>query len=62
MIKTTMIKEPIVVVDYGDRLDTKINNFIRDIKTKKIIDIKFAPTGADNRPTALVIYEEDENE
>ena len=61
MIKTAMIKEPIVVVDYGDRLDTKINNFIRDIKAKKIIDIKFAATGQDNRATALVIYEEEEN-
>lgn len=62
MIKTAMIKEPIVVVEYKDRLDTKINNFIRDIKAKKIIDIKFAPTGTDNRPTALVIYEVEEND
>lgn len=61
MIKTEMIKEPIVVVEHEDRLDTKINNFIRDCKAK-VIDIKFAATGQDNRATALVIYEGGENE
>lgn len=57
MIKTRMIRESIIVAEEKDRLDTKINSFIKDSKTK-IIDIKFASTGKDNRPTALIIYEE----
>lgn len=40
-----------------DRLDTKINEFIKD---KRIVDIKF--TSVNNRATALVIYEVEENE
>lgn len=61
MIRTIMLRDSIVYVEREDRLDAKINDFIRDSKAK-IIDIKFAPTGTDNRPTALVIYEVEENE
>lgn len=61
MVRTIMLRDSIVYVEREDRLDAKINDFIRDSKAK-IIDIKFAPTGADNRPTALVIYEVEENE
>ncbi len=55
MIKTRMIQDGIMSCD--DRLDTKINEFIKD---KKILDIKF--TSVNNRATALVIYEVQNNE
>jgi hypothetical protein len=55
MIKTKMIQD---AASYSeDRLDTKINNFIKE-NNIKIIDIKFASTG-NNRPTALIIYKEE---
>jgi len=50
IIKTKMIQDGVLTCD--DRLDTKINEFIKD---KKIVDIKF--TSVNNRATALIIYE-----
>lgn len=58
MIKTIMLKDGYFHCD--PRLHTEINKFIEEHKVK-VIDIKFAATGKDNTPTALVIYEEDEN-
>ena len=54
MIKTRMIQDGVLSCD--DRLDDKINKFIKD---KIIVDIKF--TSVNNRATALVIYEVEEN-
>ena len=54
MIKTRMIQDGVLSCD--DRLDDKINKFIKD---KIIVDIKF--TSVNNRATALVIYEVEDN-
>ena len=55
MIKTKMMQDGVLSCE--DRLDDKINDFIKD---KKIIDIKF--TSVNNRATALIIYKVEENE
>lgn len=52
MIKTEMIKDGALACD--DRLDTKINEFIKE-NNIKVIDIKFA--SVKDRATALIIYE-----
>ena len=49
-----MIQDGVLSCDY--RLDEKINEFIKD---KRIVDIKF--TSVNNRATALVIYEVEDN-
>ena len=56
MIKTKMIQDACLSCD--DRLDTKINDFIEE-KNIKVVDIKF--TSVNNRATALVIYEVQDN-
>lgn len=61
MIKTKMLRESIMATEPEDMLEVRVNNFIKKSKVK-IIDIKFAATGNDNRPTALVIYEVEEND
>jgi len=61
MIKTKMIEDACLTCD--DRLDTKINDFIKRNSIKdnvKFIDIKF--TSVNNRATALIIYEVEDNE
>ena len=57
MIKTKTIQDGVITCD--TRLDEKINEFIEknDIK---VVDIKF--TSVNNRATALIIYEVEENE
>ena len=59
MIKTKMLHDGIMSCD--DRLDYKINKFIEEMDIK-VVDIKFAPIGRDNRPTALIIYEVEDDE
>ena len=59
MIKTKLIEDNYMSCE--TRLDTKINNFIEE-KNIKVVDIKFAPTLKDNRATALIIYEVEEDE
>lgn len=56
MIKTKMIEDGFFSYD---ALENKINNFIKT-NNIKVIDIKFAATGKDNRATALIIYEVEE--
>ncbi len=56
MIKTKMIKNS--NTDFND-LDTKINDFIKSNNITVIIDIKFISLL--DRPTALIIYKEEEN-
>ena len=66
MIKTKMIQDGASYCD--DRLDTKINDFIEKNNIKdnvsfndvRFIDIKF--TSVNNRATALIIYEVEEDE
>ncbi len=61
MIKTKMIQDGILSCD--DRLDTKINDFIERNSIRdnvRFIDIKLA--SVNNRATALIIYEVEENE
>ncbi len=55
IIKTKMIQDGVLTCD--DRLDTKINEFIKD---KRIVDIKF--TSVNNRATALIVYEVEEDD
>ena len=55
MIKTRMIQDGVLSCD--DRLDDKINEFIKD---KRIVDIKF--TSVNNRATALIVYEVEEDD
>ncbi len=57
MIKTKMIQDGALSCE--TRLDTKINNFIEE-KNIKVVDIKF--TSVNNRATALIIYEVEDNE
>lgn len=57
MIQTKMIIDAYYTCD--ERLDTKINKFIKE-KHIKVIDIKFAGIREDNRATALIIYEVEE--
>lgn len=52
MIKTKMIQDGTFTC--SDRLDDKINEFIKR-NNIKVVDIKFA--SANNRATALIIYE-----
>ena len=59
MMKTKMIQDGIIACD--DSLDTKINNFVKKNHIK-VVDVKFAPIGRDNRATALIIYEVEEDE
>ena len=66
MIKTKMIQD--ASLSCYDRLDTKINDFIEKNNIKdnvsfndvRLIDIKF--TSVNNRATALIIYEVEEDE
>ena len=61
MIKTKMIQDGASYCD--DRLDTKINDFIERNSIKdnvRFIDIKF--TSVNNRATALIIYEVEDDE
>ena len=55
MLKTKLIIDGVFTC--ANRLDDKINEFIKD---KKIIDIKF--TSVNDRASALIIYEVDEND
>lgn len=57
MIKTKMIQDGILTCD--TRLDERINRFIRE-NDIDVVDIKFA--SVNDRATALIIYEVEEDE
>ncbi|MBR3208825.1 MAG: hypothetical protein IKF82_01010 [Bacilli bacterium] len=57
MIKTKMIQDGFLSCD--DRLDDKINEFIKR-NNITVVDIKL--TSVNNRATALIIYEVEEDE
>lgn len=59
MIKTKMIQDGSLTCD--TRLDDKINKFIKE-NNVKVVDIKFTSIGRDNRLTALIIYEVNNND